>query len=86
MPVTVWTLTTLVALLAPMAGPFLGAATAALALMHLGIAAVLIPGLRRTAYGTRDTASNENYAMSSSRARMPAASSPRSASICCHVP
>jgi len=46
---TGWTIVAVAALLAAMPGPFLGAsnaaATAVLALMHVGIAAVLIPGL-----------------------------------------
>lgn len=50
---TIWTIAAVITLLVSMAGPFLGAATVAatavLALMHVGVAAVLIPGLRRTA-------------------------------------
>lgn len=48
----IWTAAAVIILLVSMAGPFLGAATPAaaivLALMHAGVAAVLVPGLRRT--------------------------------------
>ncbi|WP_205746000.1 DUF6069 family protein [Egibacter rhizosphaerae] len=49
----VWTATALAALLMSLAGPLAGvsaAATATLAAMHVAVAAVLVPGLRR---GTR---------------------------------
>lgn len=49
---TIWTSIALVVLLASLAGPLLGALTLggklALVLMHLAVAAVLVPALRRT--------------------------------------
>ncbi len=48
----IWTAAAVIILLVSMAGPFLGASTPAaaivLALMHAGVAAVLVPGLRHT--------------------------------------
>lgn len=53
----IWTVVALATLLVSMPGPFLGAAntaaSAVLALMHVGVAAVLVPGLRRTAGAAR---------------------------------
>ena len=48
----IWNAVAVIILLVSMAGPFLSAATPAaaivLALMHAGVAAVIVPGLRRT--------------------------------------